>query len=102
VAEAVSSAERVVCGAELSSPARLRIPFRASASLLANDAGGRRTVWIDPVSEVMEVSQIPAMLPYNDILQVGSRNMQNFDPCGNLARYAADFAERGIAATIEE
>src|ERR1051325_2061367 len=31
------------------------------------------------VSEVMEISQIPLMLPYVDLLQVGARNMQNFN-----------------------
>src|SRR5438270_4471195 len=29
------------------------------------------------ISEVMEISQIPLMLPYVDILQVGPRNMRN-------------------------
>src|ERR1700733_3296190 len=31
------------------------------------------------VSEVMEISQIELMLPYVDVLQVGARNMQNFN-----------------------
>ena len=31
------------------------------------------------VSEVMEISQIEAMLPYTDCFQVGARNMQNFN-----------------------
>src|SRR5205823_7757974 len=31
------------------------------------------------ISEVMEISQIPMMIPYVDILQVGARNMQNFN-----------------------
>ena len=30
-------------------------------------------------SEVMEISQIPMFLDYVDILQVGARNMQNFN-----------------------
>ena len=29
-------------------------------------------------SEVMDASQIPMMLSYVDILQVGARNMQNY------------------------
>src|SRR3954471_9973011 len=31
------------------------------------------------VSEVMEISQIEGMLPYVDIMQVGARNMQNYN-----------------------
>jgi 3-deoxy-7-phosphoheptulonate synthase len=31
------------------------------------------------ISEVMEISQIEPMLSYVDILQVGARNMQNFN-----------------------
>jgi len=55
------------------------------------------------VSEVMEISQIPMMLPYVDIFQVGARNMQNF----NLLKALGDvrkpvMLKRGIAATIEE
>ena len=30
-------------------------------------------------SEVMEINQIPQFLKYVDILQVGARNMQNFN-----------------------
>jgi len=53
--------------------------------------------------EVMEVSQIPAMLPYIDILQVGSRNMQNFDLLCKLGKIRQPILlKRGIAATIEE
>ena len=55
------------------------------------------------VSEVMEISQIAAMMPYVDLFQVGARNMQNF----NLLRELGDvrrpvLLKRGIAATIEE
>src|SRR5438477_11843245 len=31
------------------------------------------------ISEVMEISQLPLMLKYVDILQIGARNMQNFN-----------------------
>ncbi|MDX2178869.1 MAG: 3-deoxy-7-phosphoheptulonate synthase [Bryobacteraceae bacterium] len=55
------------------------------------------------ISEVMEISQIPMMLPYIDVFQVGARNMQNF----NLLKALGDvrkpvLLKRGIAATIEE
>ncbi len=55
------------------------------------------------ISEVMEISQIPLMLPYVDILQVGARNMQNFNLLRELGRIRKPIMlKRGIAATIEE
>src|SRR5246127_4777014 len=55
------------------------------------------------VSEVMEISQIPLMLPYVDLLQVGARNMQNFNLLRELGKVRkAVLLKRGIAATIEE
>ncbi len=55
------------------------------------------------VSEVMEQAQIPLLAHYADILQVGARNMQNF----NLLRQLGELRKpillkRGISATIEE
>src|SRR3954469_9061244 len=38
------------------------------------------------ISEVMEISQIPMMLPYVDILQIGARNMQNFNLLRELGK----------------
>ena len=55
------------------------------------------------ISEVMEISQIPLMLPYVDILQVGARNMQNFNLLRELGKTRKPvMLKRGIAATIEE
>lgn len=55
------------------------------------------------ISEVMEISQIPAMLPYVDALQVGARNMQNFNLLRELGKARKPvLLKRGIAATIEE
>jgi 3-deoxy-7-phosphoheptulonate synthase len=55
------------------------------------------------ISEVMEISQIPLMLPYVDVLQVGARNMQNFNLLRELGRVRKPvMLKRGIAATIEE
>ena len=55
------------------------------------------------VSEVMDRSQIPLLVQYSDILQVGARNMQNFNLLRDLglARKPV-LLKRGIAATIEE
>jgi 3-deoxy-7-phosphoheptulonate synthase len=55
------------------------------------------------VSEVMEISQIEAMLPYTDCFQVGARNMQNFNLLRELGQIRKPvLLKRGIAATIEE
>jgi 3-deoxy-7-phosphoheptulonate synthase len=55
------------------------------------------------ISEVMDQTQIPMMCDYVDILQVGARNMQNY----NLLRQLGEarkpvLIKRGISATIEE
>jgi 3-deoxy-7-phosphoheptulonate synthase len=55
------------------------------------------------VSEVMEISQIESMLPFVDLLQVGARNMQNFNLLRELGQIRKPvLLKRGIAATIEE
>jgi len=55
------------------------------------------------VSEVMEISQIPLVAEYADILQVGARNMQNFNLLRELGKQRKPvLLKRGIAATIEE
>jgi 3-deoxy-7-phosphoheptulonate synthase len=75
--------------------------LREPALQMMREAGER--FGLVTVSEVMEISQIEAMLPYIDILQVGSRNMQNFDLLRELGRIRKPvLLKRGIAATIEE
>jgi 3-deoxy-7-phosphoheptulonate synthase len=55
------------------------------------------------VSEVMEIAQIDAMLPYVDCFQVGARNMQNFNLLRELGQVRKPILlKRGIAATLEE
>ncbi len=55
------------------------------------------------VSEVMEIAQIDAMLPYVDCFQVGARNMQNFNLLRELGQVRKPvLLKRGIAATYEE
>lgn len=55
------------------------------------------------VSEVMEISQLPLMLKYADILQVGARNMQNFNLLRELGYVEKPvLLKRGLSATIEE
>ena len=55
------------------------------------------------ISEVMEISQIPLLVQYSDILQVGARNMQNFNLLRELGKHRTPvLLKRGIAATVEE
>jgi len=55
------------------------------------------------VSEVMESSQIPILVEYVDILQVGARNMQNFSLLRDLGKIRKPvLLKRGMSATIEE
>ena len=55
------------------------------------------------VSEVMEPSQIPLFIRYVDILQIGARNMQNFNLLKEIGRLNKPvLLKRGPAATIEE
>ncbi len=54
-------------------------------------------------SEVMEISQIPLFEKYVDILQVGARNMQNFNLLKELGHIKKPIIiKRGLSATIEE
>jgi 3-deoxy-7-phosphoheptulonate synthase len=58
---------------------------------------------LNTVSEVMEIAQIEAMLPYVDCFQVGARNMQNFNLLRELGQVRKPILlKRGIAATVEE
>ena len=55
------------------------------------------------VSEVMDHTQIPLLLAYSDILQVGARNMQNFNLLREVGKlHKPVLLKRGISATIEE
>jgi len=64
----------------------------------AADASGMAVV-----SEVMDVRHIEMMMRYVDCLQVGARNMQNFDLLKELGRVRRPvLLKRGLSATIEE
>jgi 3-deoxy-7-phosphoheptulonate synthase len=55
------------------------------------------------VSEIMDQTQIAMMLDYVDVLQVGARNMQNYNLLKELAKVSKPvLLKRGISATIEE
>jgi 3-deoxy-7-phosphoheptulonate synthase len=64
----------------------------------AADANGLKVV-----SEVMDLTQIPLMSTYADMLQVGARNMQNYNLLRALGcQKKPVLLKRGISATIEE
>jgi 3-deoxy-7-phosphoheptulonate synthase len=68
---------------------------------LLREAGDKFKLLV--ISEVMEISQIEPMLPHVDILQVGARNMQNFNLLRELGKIRKPvLLKRGIAATLEE
>jgi 3-deoxy-7-phosphoheptulonate synthase len=55
------------------------------------------------VSEIMDHIQLPLMMEYADILQIGARNMQNFNLLREVGKVRKPvLLKRGIAATIEE
>jgi 3-deoxy-7-phosphoheptulonate synthase len=64
-------------------------------------AAERRNLLV--ISEVMDSTQIPLLSAYADILQVGARNMQNFNLLRELGKVRKPvLLKRGISATIEE
>ena len=68
---------------------------------MMRDAADRHGLLV--ISEVMDQTQIPLLAEYSDILQVGARNMQNFNLLRELGHLRKPvLLKRGIAATIEE
>ena len=64
----------------------------------AADANGMAVI-----SEVMDLRQIEMMMRYVDCLQVGARNMQNFDLLKELGKVRKPvLLKRGLSATYEE
>ncbi len=68
---------------------------------LMREAADRRGLLI--ISEVMDSSQLPLLTQYSDILQIGARNMQNYNLLREVGKVRTPaMLKRGIAATIEE
>ena len=77
--------------------------FRGWGRGLSCSAPRRTANGLLVVSEVMDQTQIPLMVPYIDMFQVGARNMQNFNLLKELSKIRKPvLLKRGIAATIEE
>jgi 3-deoxy-7-phosphoheptulonate synthase len=55
------------------------------------------------VTEVMSIPQIESVVAYADVLQIGSRNMQNFELLKAVGQAGKPvILKRGLAATLEE
>ncbi|MEW6224122.1 MAG: 3-deoxy-7-phosphoheptulonate synthase [Chloroflexota bacterium] len=66
-------------------------------------AEARERTGLPVITEVMEPNQVDIVAEYADILQIGTRNMQNFSlllACGRAGRPV--MLKRGFGATIEE
>ncbi len=54
-------------------------------------------------SEIMDISQLDLFMKYVDILQIGARNMQNFNLLKEVGKiHKPIILKRGLAATFEE
>jgi 3-deoxy-7-phosphoheptulonate synthase len=66
-------------------------------------AEARERTGLPVITEVMEPNQVDIVAEYADILQIGTRNMQNFSlllACGRAGRPV--MLKRGFGATVEE
>jgi 3-deoxy-7-phosphoheptulonate synthase len=55
------------------------------------------------ITEVMRIDQLDAVCRYTDVLQIGARNMQNFDLLKEVGKLKFPvLLKRGLSATIEE
>jgi 3-deoxy-7-phosphoheptulonate synthase len=60
-------------------------------------------VGLPVITEVMRIDQLDDVCRYADVLQIGARNMQNFDLLKEAGRRSHPvLLKRGMAATIEE
>jgi 3-deoxy-7-phosphoheptulonate synthase len=66
-------------------------------------AEARELTGLPVVTEVMDVRQIEDVVEVADVIQLGARNMQNFDLLKEVGKTgAAVLLKRGLSATIEE
>ncbi|HZO92634.1 MAG TPA: 3-deoxy-7-phosphoheptulonate synthase [Candidatus Baltobacteraceae bacterium] len=103
-AEAVASAGAVMLRGGAFKPRTSPYAFQGlgwdGVALLA-EAG--RAVGLPIVSEVMSVQQVERMAQCVDLLQIGARNMQNFDLLKAVGRAERPvLLKRGMAASIED
>ena len=63
----------------------------------------KKVTGLPVVTEVMASNQIDAVIRYADVIQIGARNMQNFELLKEVGRTSVPILlKRGLSATIEE
>jgi 3-deoxy-7-phosphoheptulonate synthase len=66
-------------------------------------AEARERFGLKIVTEVMDIRTLPIVTAYTDIIQIGTRNMQNFDLLKEIGQVNKPvLLKRGLSATIEE
>ncbi|MBN1383534.1 MAG: 3-deoxy-7-phosphoheptulonate synthase [Elusimicrobia bacterium] len=65
--------------------------------------GIKKNLGLPVITEVMNVSQVGLVSRYADVIQIGARNMQNFDLLKKVGKIRKPvLLKRGLSATIEE
>lgn len=63
----------------------------------------KRAMGLLIVTEAMNLNQVPLVAEYADVIQIGARNMQNFDLLREVGKIRKPvLLKRGLSATIEE
>jgi len=66
-------------------------------------AEAREQTGLAIVTEVMSIEQVPMVVEYADVLQIGARNMQNFNLLNAVGEQPKPvLLKRGMSATLEE
>src|SRR3954468_15491185 len=66
-------------------------------------AEAREQTGLAIVTEVMSIEQIPAVVEYADVLQIGARNMQNYNLLSKVGETRTPvLLKRAMSATLEE
>src|SRR5213079_688898 len=66
-------------------------------------AEAREKTGLAIVTEVMSIEQIPIVAEYADVLQIGARNMQNYNLLNKVGEQTKPvLLKRGLSATLEE
>ncbi|HEX2972102.1 MAG TPA: 3-deoxy-7-phosphoheptulonate synthase [Tepidisphaeraceae bacterium] len=66
-------------------------------------AAAREETGLAIVTEVMSIDQVDLVAEYSDVLQIGARNMQNFNLLSKVGEQSKPvLLKRGLSATLEE
>ena len=81
----------------------VRLPGPRRRRRLRYLAEARERTGLPVITEVMEPNQVDIVAEYADILQIGTRNMQNYSLLRDVGRVARPvMLKRGYGATVEE